>query len=64
MKVQRAYVGSERTLVDTEGRVFVGGEWQAPASEVIPVCGTFSRWVDVPQAWLGFSPWFPEDRRS
>lgn len=58
-KVQRAYIGSERTLVDSQGRVFLDGMWMTGNFPVVRVPGsTYDRWCDVPFAWVGACPYF------
>jgi hypothetical protein len=58
MRVQRAYIGSERVLVDSYGRVFRGGMWVPVDGEIIREGERYERWVDVPFAWIGCVPYW------
>lgn len=64
--VQKAYMGSNRVLADSNGRVFVFKQgWVSPAEPVTLVAGApYERWTDVPMAWCGYVPFFPINRRS
>lgn len=56
--VQRGYMGQDRVLVASDGRVFRGGEWAHPDTQVVKVPGVYERWCDVPAAWLGGCPYW------
>ncbi len=60
--VQRAYVvtdqGAQRTLVDSEGRIYLDKNWVPNAGEVIAVPGRYERWCDVPEVWIGHLPYW------
>lgn len=60
MRVQRAYAGDRRVLVSDEGQVYLPEfkRWVAAGSEVIRLPEVYSRWHDVPQAWVGHCPWW------
>lgn len=62
MKVQRGYISTgqamSRTLVDSRGRVYLDHKWQHFAGEVVTEPGVYERWVDVPETWLGFRPYW------
>lgn len=56
LTVQKAYVGNERTLVDSEGKVYVPSEGRWFGGGSVPPTPTgpvYERWSDVPAAWLG-----------
>jgi hypothetical protein len=61
--VQRGYLmdqdNASRVLVDSRGQVYAEGAWFIPVgSRVVTVPGTYDRWMDVPEAWLGHAPWW------
>lgn len=63
MKAQRAVMGSERVVARSDGLVYSNGQWAAPTSPVIKFGEPVVRWVDLPAAWCGVSPWFPSVAR-
>lgn len=58
--VQRAYLGSTRVLVNSEGRAYAGvrGGWVNGIEGTIPVGQPYDSWSDVPYAWLGHVPYW------
>lgn len=64
--VRRAYFlragKGVRVIADSRGQVFFPNtrEWHTPTAgaQVVPVGQRYERWCDVPQAWLGYTPWW------
>lgn len=60
INVQRGYYSGKRVLVTVDGsQMYDGRDWVATPGHVDRVEGTYSRYVDVPAAWMGHLPTWP-----